>query len=193
MTPTVILREGKKCTFPHHFRLLRKGNFDQFLKKFPFRSIELVDNSYEVTDKLTTLIMQSKCNIRRNTRQLAGAVSCADFAKGLEATLSSHLTQELELDIVHGLTQLILEDATIARDTEAALIKAAETGDTYAFIGSVILYVIQRNNVLNGGDAKKKVLLPPSTRFLRGNSALSGVLKFWIELSRTFSNRCQGA
>ena len=35
----VILREGKKCTFPHHFRLLRKGNFDQFLKKFPFRSI----------------------------------------------------------------------------------------------------------------------------------------------------------
>ena len=107
----------------------------------------LIDDKYIVNDRLANRLMTNKENVRKDTQKLADCISEEVFAEGVEKVISSHLSNELEFDLVHDLTRLIMQDSVIAPVKRTLLLESAKNEDVYKFITLVILYVIQRNNV----------------------------------------------
>ena len=119
-------------------------------KKLLHDLFELIDNDYVVNDRLANRLMSNKENVRKETQKLADCVSEEVFSGGVEKIISSHLSTELELDLVHGLTQLIMQDSVISPAKRTMLLESAKNDDVYKFISVVILYAIQRNNIFSG-------------------------------------------
>ena len=121
-------------------------------KKLLHDLFEQIDDEYVMNDKLASRLMTNKENVRKDTQKLANSISVDVFAKAVERIISPFLSNELELDLVHGLTQLIKQDSVIAPGKRNTLLHCAKNESVYKFVAVVILYAIQRNNIWNGDN-----------------------------------------